>query len=360
MANGAAAVAVLIGSQRGGLGGDQALEDVWERAKLSQQQTRQSRRIGVQDDGEGAPGAPPCPPPTQRTERDQAVERRQSIRQGGSDSGSQGRQETERSYRSGGSPRGTGEDPQERHEAHRVKGGRDNDGVSPKFSSQGSRRVTLTLWTEGEDGEGSKEGPKMRVPRSERSAQCLEDASQAKQEWVDHIRATEAQDSTNRERGQELQHIKERDRVKTLLSLLKSAGAHRTYTVEEGQDLLREGSVWIHIIMRPCLQAARTRGDGLLAPRGRFRDAGGGDQDHKCQVDLSGGGETRGGEVRVTMGETRGLGGHGISAQTDEELADTVGGRGFIGDSRGRPEVSAHWGTANWARRGPANRLSAG
>ena len=31
---------------------------------------------------------------------------------------------------------------------------------------------------------------------------------------------------------------------------------------------------------------------GLLAPRGRFRDAGGGDQDHKCQVDLSGGGET--------------------------------------------------------------------
>ena len=152
---GAAAVAVLIGSQRGGLGGDQALEDVWERAKLSQQQTRQSRRIGVQDDGEGAPGAPPCPPPTQRTERDQAVERRQSIRQGGSDSGSQGRQETERSYRSGGSPRGTGEDPQERHEAHRVKGGRDNDGVSPKFSSQGSRRVTLTLWAEGEDGEGS-------------------------------------------------------------------------------------------------------------------------------------------------------------------------------------------------------------
>ena len=52
----------------------------------------------------------------------------------------------------------------------------------------------------------------------------MEDVRQAKQAWTHHVQEAEALGSADTELGQELKQLKEKDRVKTMFSLLTRIG----------------------------------------------------------------------------------------------------------------------------------------
>ena len=56
---------------------------------------------------------------------------------------------------------------------------------------------------------------------------------------------------------QDLQQLRDKDRVQTLLSLLTRTSKGRVLTRGDVEDLLHEGREWIRNSMQPCLQEVR-------------------------------------------------------------------------------------------------------
>jgi hypothetical protein len=89
--------------------------------------------------------------------------------------------------------------------------------------------------------------------------QSLEDASGTKEAWIQHVR--ELEEVANAEWGlqQELQQLRDRDRVQKLISLMSRTSRGHALTWKEGEDFLRKGRDWVREILHPCLREARTR-----------------------------------------------------------------------------------------------------
>ena len=79
----------------------------------------------------------------------------------------------------------------------------------------------------------------------------------AKQAWTQHLKEMEVTGGRDRESEQALRQHRDKDQVQTLLSLLTRTSKGRDFTRGEVEDLLREGRVWIKILMQPCLQEVR-------------------------------------------------------------------------------------------------------
>ncbi len=58
---------------------------------------------------------------------------------------------------------------------------------------------------------------------------------------------------------QELQQLRDRDRVQKLISLMARTSRGHALTWKEGEEFLREGRGWVREILHPCLREARTR-----------------------------------------------------------------------------------------------------
>ena len=159
----------------------------------------------------------------------------------------------------GEAPFDVGSGPQEQHNTHAESVGLEEDGtLSPRRQTQGSRRVTFALWVEGTGSETDEGYTKATVTRNERSLQCMEDASVAKETWTHHLQATETATGVDRGLEQDLRQLRDKDRVQTLLSLLTRTGKGRDLTRRDVEDLLREGRDWIKNLMQSCLQEARS------------------------------------------------------------------------------------------------------
>ncbi len=91
-------------------------------------------------------------------------------------------------------PSDLGSGPQELHNAHTKDVGHEEDGtLSPRRQTQDTHRVTFTLWVEDTGSEVDEGLTKATVTRSERSLQCMEEASVSKQTWVQHPTAGQGQ-----------------------------------------------------------------------------------------------------------------------------------------------------------------------
>jgi hypothetical protein len=130
--------------------------------------------------------------------------------------------------------------------------------------NQGSRRVTLTVWSEGTGTEGGEGCTKAKTTRSERSLQSMENVSTAKLAWTQHIQTVGVTTGTDQGLEQDLRQLRDKDQVQTLLSLLTRTGGGRDPTWEEVEGLLREGSDWIQNAVQPCPQEAR-RWSGMVS-----------------------------------------------------------------------------------------------
>ena len=73
--------------------------------------------------------------------------------------------------------------------------------------------------------------------------QSLEGASHAKQGWTHHVQAAEALGSADTGLGQELKHLKNKDRVQTLLSLLTKIGVRRALRGEREKVFFEKDGV---------------------------------------------------------------------------------------------------------------------
>jgi hypothetical protein len=168
-------------------------------------------------------------------------------------------------------------DEQEQDNAHTKSVGPEEDGtLSPRRQTQGSLRVTFALWVEDTGSEADEGRTKATVTRSERSLQCMEDASMAKQVWTQHLQATEAAAGAVRGLEQDLRQLRDKDRVQTLLSLLTRTAKGWDLTRGDVEGLLREGRDWIKNSMQPV---CKRREVGEARPLGIFwkkPDAGGG------------------------------------------------------------------------------------
>ncbi len=75
------------------------------------------------------------------------------------------------------------------------------------------------------------------------------------------MQEAEALGSADTELGQELKQLKEKDRVKTMFSLLTRIGVVVSLRGKREKVFsVREGRCWIHNILQPCLQEKRNRG----------------------------------------------------------------------------------------------------
>ncbi len=92
--------------------------------------------------------------------------------------------------------------------------GHEEDGkLSPRRQTQDSHRVTFTLWVEGTGPEADEGCTKTTVTMSERSLQCMEEASVAKQAWVQHLQAAEVAAGEVRGLEQDLRQLRDKDQV---------------------------------------------------------------------------------------------------------------------------------------------------
>jgi hypothetical protein len=213
--------------------------NVMGRARDAQQRVRQSRMTGWRGNGEGAQRASPHPLSSGPLGEGQLCDTEEI---------------TERKFRAGGSgvtrdeEMGPAEnvvsDPQERQNERTQGAGPEEDGTLPlSRQSQSSRRVTFALWVEGTGTEAEEGHTKTTVTKSERSLQCMEDASAAKQTWTQHLQEEEEAGGLDRGLEQDLQQIRDRDRGQTLLSLLTRTSKGRTITRgDAGISFMREGS----------------------------------------------------------------------------------------------------------------------
>ncbi len=152
-----------------------------------------------------------------------------------------------------------GSGPQELHNAHTKSEGHKEDGtLSPRRQTQDSHRVTFTIWVEDTGSEVDEECTKTTVTMSERSVQCMEEASVAKQAWMQHLQSAEEAAGVVRGLEQDLRQLRDKDQVQTLHSLLTRTGKGRDLTRGEVEGLLREGRDWIKISMQPCLEEVRS------------------------------------------------------------------------------------------------------
>jgi hypothetical protein len=99
---------------------------------------------------------------------------------------------------------------------------------------------------------------KATMTRNERSLQCMEDACVDKQVWTQHLQETETTTGVDRGLEQDLRQFRDKDRVRTLLSLLTRTGKGRDLTRGDVESLLREGRDWIKNLVYPCLQEVRS------------------------------------------------------------------------------------------------------
>jgi hypothetical protein len=153
----------------------QEATNVLGRAREAQQRVRQSRMIGGRGDGEGEQRAWSHPLSSAALGEGQLCDTEEI---------------TERQFRAGSS--GVWSGPQERQNKCTQGAGTEEDGTLPLGrQSQSSRRVTFTLWVEGTGTEVEEGHTKTTVTKSERSLQCMEDASATKQTWTQHMQEAE-------------------------------------------------------------------------------------------------------------------------------------------------------------------------
>jgi hypothetical protein len=96
---------------------------------------------------------------------------------------------------------------------------------------------------EGTGTEAEEGHTKTTVTKSERSLQCMEDASAAKQTWTQHLQEEEEAGGLDRGLEQDLQQLRDRDRGQTLLSLLTRTSKGRAITRgDAGISFMRAGS----------------------------------------------------------------------------------------------------------------------
>ena len=128
-------------------------------------------------------------------------------------------------------PSDVGPVPQEQHDTRALGEGVEEDGTpSQSRRAQGSRRVTFALWEEGAGTEADEGCTKAMVTRSERSLQYMEEASMAKEAWTQHLKEVEEAGGRDRELEQDLRHLRDKDQVQTLLSLLTRTSKGRDFT----------------------------------------------------------------------------------------------------------------------------------
>ena len=110
-----------------------------------------------------------------------------------------------------------GSDSQDQYNTLTQDAGLEEDGtLSLSRQTQGSRRVTFALWVEGTGTEADEGRTKATVTKSERSLQYMEDASAVKQAWAQHLQAAETAVGMDRGLEQDLQKIRDKDRVQTV------------------------------------------------------------------------------------------------------------------------------------------------